>query len=113
MTRPGRYSRRVRYLEVEGVGQPVGDVEDQAHRQRILDLLGGDAGRQHGAHVFGIDAVLAGEFAEQAKGGPQLFEDRGGVQIGEGGGRGLIGVADVGSGGVPATQNGQSLTLER
>src|SRR5215471_9041647 len=43
-----------RHEEPKGIGQPTDCVERKTDREHILDLLAGDAGSQHRAHVARI-----------------------------------------------------------
>jgi hypothetical protein len=51
-------------------------VEGETYGEGVRDSLRGDAGGQHGSHVVGIDAVLAGQLAEHAQRRTERFFDR-------------------------------------
>ena len=52
--------------EAESIGQPISRVKRQADRERVLDLLARDTGKEHRAHVVRSNGVLACQLAQYA-----------------------------------------------
>jgi hypothetical protein len=55
--RTGLVGLGARHEEPEGSGEPIDRVEDEANRERVLDLLARDAGSQHRAHILCIQRL--------------------------------------------------------
>ena len=72
-----------RHEEPERIGQPIRRVKRQADRERVLDLLARDTGRQQSAHVVRIYCVLACQLAQHAQRCPKWLLNGRGLEIGK------------------------------